>query len=31
MAHGFFTMAGTHPASRAAIAQSAARLKEWFG
>jgi acetyl esterase/lipase len=30
MAHGFFTMAGTHPASRAAIAQSATRLKEWF-
>jgi len=30
MAHGFFTMAGTHPASRSAIAQSAARLREWF-
>jgi len=30
MAHGFFTMAGTHPASRAAIAQSATHLKEWF-
>jgi acetyl esterase len=30
MAHGFFTMAGTHPASQAAIAQSATRLKEWF-
>jgi acetyl esterase len=30
MAHGFFTMAGTHPASRSAISQSAARLREWF-
>jgi len=30
MAHGFFTMAGTHPASRAAIAQSATHLKGWF-
>ena len=30
MAHGFFTMAGTVEASRSAIAQSAARLREWF-
>ena len=31
MAHGFFTMAGTVDASRAALAQAAARLREWFG
>ena len=31
MAHGFFTMAGTVAASRAAITQAAARLREWFG
>jgi acetyl esterase len=30
MAHGFFTMAGTVEASRAALAQSAARLRDWF-
>jgi acetyl esterase len=30
MAHGFFTMAGTVDASRAAIAQAASRLREWF-
>jgi acetyl esterase len=30
MAHGFFTMAGTVDASRAAIAQAAARLRAWF-
>lgn len=31
MAHGFFTMIGTVDASRAAIAQAASRLREWFG
>jgi len=31
MAHGFFTMAGTVDASRAAIAQAASRLRAWFG
>jgi acetyl esterase len=31
MAHGFFTMAGTVDASRAAIAQAAAQLRAWFG
>jgi acetyl esterase len=31
MAHGFFTMAGSLDASRAALAQSATRLREWFG
>ena len=31
MAHGFFTMAGTVDASGAALAQAAARLREWFG
>jgi acetyl esterase len=31
MAHGFFTMAGTVDASRAALAQAAARLRDWFG
>lgn len=30
MAHGFFTMAGAVDASRAAIAQAASRLREWF-
>jgi acetyl esterase len=30
MAHGFFTMAGTLDASRAAIAQAAAALRTWF-
>jgi acetyl esterase len=30
MAHGFFTMAGTVDASRAAIAQAASRLRSWF-
>ena len=30
MAHGFFTMTGTVDASRAAIAQSASRLRAWF-
>jgi acetyl esterase/lipase len=30
MAHGFFTMAGTVEASRAALAQAASRLKDWF-
>jgi acetyl esterase len=30
MAHGFFTMAGTVDASRAAIAQAASRVREWF-
>jgi acetyl esterase len=30
MAHGFFTMAGTVDASRAAIVQAASRLREWF-
>jgi acetyl esterase len=29
-AHGFFTMAGTVDASRAAIAQAAAHLRAWF-
>jgi acetyl esterase len=29
MAHGFFTMAGTVDASRAAIAQAASRLRAW--
>jgi acetyl esterase len=31
MAHGFFTMAGTVDASRAAIAQAAAHLRAWLG
>jgi acetyl esterase len=31
MAHGFFTMAGTLDASRAALDQAASRLREWFG
>jgi acetyl esterase len=31
MAHGFFTMAGTVDASRAAIGQAASRLRAWFG
>jgi acetyl esterase len=31
MAHGFFTMAGTVDASRAAIAQAASELRAWFG
>jgi acetyl esterase len=31
MAHGFFTMAGTVDASRAAIAEAASRLRAWFG
>jgi acetyl esterase len=31
MAHGFFTMAGTVDASRAAIAQAAAHLRGWLG
>lgn len=31
MAHGFFTMAGTVPASRAALAQAGSALREWFG
>jgi len=30
MAHGFFTMAGTVDASRAAITQAAAQLRAWF-
>ena len=30
MAHGFFTMAGTLDASRAAIAQAASHLRAWF-
>jgi acetyl esterase len=30
MAHGFFTMAGTVDASRAAIAQAAAHMQAWF-
>jgi acetyl esterase len=30
MAHGFFTMAGTVDASRAAIAQAASTLRAWF-
>jgi len=30
MAHGFFTMAGTVDASRAAIEQAASRLRAWF-
>ncbi len=30
MAHGFFTMAGTVDASRAALAQAAACLRAWF-
>jgi acetyl esterase len=30
MTHGFFTMAGTVDASRAAIAQAASRLRAWF-
>ncbi len=30
MAHGFFTMAGTVDASRAAIAQAASGLRAWF-
>jgi acetyl esterase len=31
MTHGFFTMAGTVDASRAAVAQAASRLRAWFG
>jgi acetyl esterase len=31
MAHGFFTMAGTVEASRAALAQAALRVRAWFG
>jgi acetyl esterase len=31
MAHGFFTMAGTVDASRAALAQAASHLRTWFG
>jgi acetyl esterase len=31
MVHGFFTMAGTVPASRAAIAHAASRLRSWLG
>jgi len=31
MAHGFFTMAGAVDASRAAMAQAASRLRDWFG
>jgi acetyl esterase len=31
MAHGFFTMAGTVDASRAAIEQAASQLRAWFG
>ena len=31
MAHGFFTMAGTVDASRAALAQAGSALAEWFG
>jgi acetyl esterase len=31
MAHGFFTMAGTVDASRAAIAQAASSVRAWFG
>jgi acetyl esterase len=31
MAHGFFTMAGTVDASRAAIAQAASSMRAWFG
>jgi acetyl esterase len=31
MTHGFFTMAGTVDASRAAIAQAASQLRTWFG
>ena len=31
MTHGFFTMAGTVDASRAAIAQAGSRLRAWFG
>ena len=30
MAHGFFTMAGTVDARRAAIEQAASQLREWF-
>ena len=30
MVHGFFTMAGTVAASRAAIAQAASRLRAWL-
>jgi hypothetical protein len=30
MAHGFFTMAGTVDASRAALAQAGSALAEWF-
>jgi hypothetical protein len=30
MTHGFFTMADTVDASRAAIAQAASRLRAWF-
>ena len=30
MAHGFFTMAGTVDASRAAIEQAASQLRAWF-
>ncbi len=31
MAHGFFTMAGSVDASRAAIGQAASQLRAWFG
>jgi acetyl esterase len=31
MAHGFFTMAGTVDASRAATVQAASSLRAWFG
>jgi acetyl esterase len=31
MTHGFFTMAGTVDASRAAMAQAAGQLRAWFG
>jgi hypothetical protein len=31
MAHGFFTMAGTLDASRAAITQAASHVRAWLG
>jgi hypothetical protein len=31
MAHGFFTMAGSVDASRAALEQAASALRAWFG
>jgi len=31
MAHGFFTMAGTVDASRAAIGQAASHVRAWLG